>query len=60
MPIVPSLSRSVSAVLVILLLGAWSCSSVGTGGGLAAERPVLRLTGWLDHSMRGDAVRIRR
>jgi len=56
MPIMPTLSRSVSAVLVILLLGAWSCSSVGTGGGLAAEGPVLRLTGWLlDHSMRADA-----
>lgn len=45
-----------AAVAVILLLGFWSGSCAGMGGGLAAERPLLRLTGLLlDHSLRGDA-----
>ena len=52
MPFLPSLTRSVCAVVVLLLLGLWSCSPVGTGGGLAAERPLLRLTGrLLEHSV---------
>jgi len=56
MSILRSWPRSVVAGLVAFLICLWSAGCAGLGGGRPAERPLLRLTGWLlDHSLRGDA-----
>ncbi|MDH4196956.1 MAG: hypothetical protein OEW05_06075 [Candidatus Aminicenantes bacterium] len=66
MSILLPLARSFSPVIIILILSPWSCSRVGTGGGISGEppaagreemrSPILRLTGrLLEHSSAGDA-----